>query len=247
MPEPQHADQRISDAHDLRLEAENLDLRRLLAQAGIDAAEQKVAEKLQRIMVEELHHRVKNILATVQAITSQSLRAAQNVEDGRKAIESRLQALGRVHDVLLQTNWSKTKLVAILKAGIEPFITAAAPQIAMRSADIEVAPAAALPLAMILNELCTNAVKYGALSRPTGRVTIGASVADNGDSFLLTWMEKGGPAVQEPARRSFGSKLIEHAFVAQLEATAQLSFDPDGVIYDLRIPLTALNGTIAPP
>jgi two-component sensor histidine kinase len=247
VPEPQHADQRISDAHDLRLEAENLDLRRLLAQAGIDAAEQKVAEKLQRIMVEELHHRVKNILATVQAITSQSLRAAQNVEDGRKAIESRLQALGRVHDVLLQTNWSKTKLVAILKAGIEPFITAAAPQIAMRSADIEVAPAAALPLAMILNELCTNAVKYGALSRPTGRVTIGASVADNGDSFLLTWMEKGGPAVQEPARRSFGSKLIEHAFVAQLEATAQLSFDPDGVIYDLRIPLTALNGAIAPP
>jgi two-component sensor histidine kinase len=247
VPEPQHADQRITDAHDLRLEAENLDLRRLLAQAGIDAAEQKVAEKLQRIMVEELHHRVKNILATVQAITSQSLRAAQNVEDGRKAIESRLQALGRVHDVLLQTNWSKTKLVAILKAGIEPFITAAAPQIAMRSADIEVAPAAALPLAMILNELCTNAVKYGALSRPTGRVTIGASVADNGDSFLLTWMEKGGPAVQEPARRSFGSKLIEHAFVAQLEATAQLSFDPDGVIYDLRIPLTALNGAIAPP
>ena len=247
MPEPQHTDQRIADTYEFRLEAENLDLRRLLAQAGIDAAEQKVAEKLQRIMVEELHHRVKNILATVQAITSQSLRAAQNVEDGRKAIESRLQALGRVHDVLLQTNWSKTKLVAILKAGIEPFITAAAPQIAMRSADIEVAPAAALPLAMILNELCTNAVKYGALSRPTGRVTIGASVADNGDSFLLTWMEKGGPAVQEPARRSFGSKLIEHAFVAQLEATAQLSFDPDGVIYDLRIPLTALNGAIAPP
>lgn len=247
MPEPQHTDQRIADTYEFRLEAENLDLRRLLAQAGIDAAEQKVAEKLQRIMVEELHHRVKNILATVQAITSQSLRAAQNVEDGRKAIESRLQALGRVHDVLLQTNWSKTKLVAILKAGIEPFITAAAPQLAMRSADIEVAPAAALPLAMILNELCTNAVKYGALSRPTGRVTIEASVADNGDSFLLTWMEKGGPAVQEPARRSFGSKLIEHAFVAQLEATAQLSFDPDGVIYDLRIPLTALNGTIAPP
>ena len=247
MPEPQHTDQRIADTYEFRLEAENLDLRRLLAQAGIDAAEQKVAEKLQRIMVEELHHRVKNILATVQAITSQSLRAAQNVEDGCKAIESRLQALGRVHDVLLQTNWSKTKLVAILKAGIEPFITAAAPQLAMRSADIEVAPAAALPLAMILNELCTNAVKYGALSRPTGRVTIEASVADNGDSFLLTWMEKGGPAVQEPARRSFGSKLIEHAFVAQLEATAQLSFDPDGVIYDLRIPLTALNGTIAPP
>jgi two-component sensor histidine kinase len=245
VPEPQHADQQISDTHEFRLEAENLDLRRLLTQAGIDAAEHKVAEKLQRIMVEELHHRVKNILATVQAIASQSLRVAQNIEDGRKAIESRLQALGRVHDVLLQTNWSKTKLVAILKAGVEPFITATAPQIAMRSADIEVAPAAALPLAMILNELCTNAVKYGALSRPTGRVNIEASVTDSGDSFLLTWMEKGGPTVQEPARRSFGSKLIEHAFVAQLQATARLSFDPHGVIYELRVPLAELNGSIA--
>lgn len=246
VPEPEHADQRISDTHEFRLEAENLDLRRLLAQAGIDAAEQKVAEKLQRIMVEELHHRVKNILATVQAIASQSLRATQNIEDGRKAIESRLQALGRVHDVLLQTNWSKAKLVAILMAGIEPFITATAPQIEIRSADIEVAPAAALPLAMILNELCTNAVKYGALSRPTGRVSIEASVADGDDGFLLTWTEKGGPAVQEPARRSFGSKLIEHAFVAQLQATARLSFAPGGVIYELRAPLAELNGSIAP-
>ena len=245
MSEPQHSDQRISDTHEFQLEAENLDLRRLLAQAGIDAAEQKVAEKLQRIMVEELHHRVKNILATVQAIASQSLRAARNLEDGRKAIESRLQALGRVHDVLLRTNWSKTKLVAILKSGIEPFITATAPQIEMRSADIEVAPAAALPLAMVLNELCTNAVKYGALSRPTGRVRIEATVGDSGDSFLLTWAEKGGPAVQEPTHRNFGSKLIEHAFVAQLQATARLSFDPGGVIYELRVPLAALKATVA--
>jgi two-component sensor histidine kinase len=133
-----------------------------------------------------------------------------------------------------------------LRAGIEPFITAAAPQIEMRSADIEVAPAAALPLAMVLNELCTNAVKYGALSRPTGRVDIEATVTDRGDSFLLTWVEKGGPAARAPARRSFGSKLIEHAFVAQLQATAHLRFDPDGVIYELRVPLAQVNGSIAP-
>ena len=245
LSKPQHSDERISETHELQLEAENLDLRRLLAQAGIDAAEQKVAEKLQRIMVEELHHRVKNILATVQAIASQSLIAAQNLEDGRKAIESRLQALGRVHDVLLRTNWSKAKLATILRAGIEPFITATAPQIEMRSADIEVAPAAALPLAMVLNELCTNAVKYGALSLPTGRVLLEATVGESGDSFLLTWAEKGGPVVKEPTRRNFGSKLIEHAFVAQLQATARLSFDPGGVTYQLRVPLAALNATIA--
>lgn len=233
-----------SEDAEFRLEAENLDLRRLLAQAGIDAAEQKVAEKLQRIMVEELHHRVKNILATVQAIASQSLKAAQSLDEGRRAIESRLKALGRVHDVLLQTNWSKVKLETLLRAGIEPFVTPAAPQVVMRSADIDVAPAAALPIAMVLNELCTNAVKYGALSRPTGRVEIDAAVSAGGDHFLLTWTEKGGPPVQEPARRSFGSKLIEHAFVAQLRASARLRFEPAGVLYELEVPLTAVNASI---
>jgi two-component sensor histidine kinase len=230
-----------SDDEEFRLEAENLDLRRLLAQAGIDAAEQKVAQKLQRIMVEELHHRVKNILATVQAIASQSLRAAQSVEEGRRSIEGRLHALGRVHDLLLQTKWSEAKLDAILRAGIAPFVTPAAPQIVLQSADIDVAPAAALPLAMVLNELCTNAVKYGALSCPTGRVDIDATVSANGDSFLMIWEEKGGPIVEEPTRRSFGSKLIEHAFVAQLQANARLTFAPAGVVYELEVPFAALR------
>jgi two-component sensor histidine kinase len=233
----------ISEDEEFRLEAENLDLRRLLAQAGVHAAEQEVAQKLQRIMVDELHHRVKNILATVQAIASQSLRSAQSLEEGRRAIESRLQALGRVHDVLLRTNWSKAKLQDILRAGIEPFVTVAAPQIALRSADIDVAPAAALPLAMVLYELCTNAVKYGALSQPAGRVDIDATITTNGASFLLNWAEKGGPTVLEPTRRSFGSKLIEHAFVAQLQAKAGLSFDPAGVRYEIEVPLAVLNAS----
>jgi two-component sensor histidine kinase len=99
-----------SDDEEFRLETENSDLRRLLAKAGIDAAEQEVARKLQRVLLEELHHRVKNILATVQAITSFSLRAAQSVEEGQRAIESRLRALGRVHDLLLQTNWTTAKI-----------------------------------------------------------------------------------------------------------------------------------------
>jgi two-component sensor histidine kinase len=234
-----------NEDEEFRLEAENIDLRRLLAQAGIDAAEHEVAQKLQRIMVEELHHRVKNILATVQAIASQSLRAAQSVEEGRQAIESRLHALGRVHDLLLRTNWSKAKLEDILSAGIEPFVTPTAPQIVLRSADIDVAPAAALPIAMVLNELCTNAVKYGALSCAAGRVEINATLSAGHDRFVLTWTESGGPAVQKPTRRSFGSKLIEHAFVAQLEAQARLSFDPRGVVYELEVPLAALKASIS--
>ena len=93
----------MASENDLGLEVENVNLRRLLAQAGIHAAKQKVAGRLQRVLLEELHHRVKNTLATVLAITSQSLRTAESLEHGRKAIESRLLALGRVHDLLLQT------------------------------------------------------------------------------------------------------------------------------------------------
>jgi two-component sensor histidine kinase len=229
-----------AEDEEFRLEAENLDLRRLLAKAGLEAAEHQTAQALQRVLVEELHHRVKNSLATVQAIASQSLRAAQSIEEGRRAIENRLQALGRVHDLLLRTNWSKAKLEDIVKAGIEPFVTPAAPQIALRSADIDVAPAAALPLAMVLNELCTNAVKYGALSRSSGRVSIDATVPAN-TTFLLVWSEIGGPTVSEPTRRSFGSKLIEQALVAQLNGKARLGFEPGGVRYELEVPLAAFE------
>ena len=106
---------------ELRLEIENVDLRRLLAQAGLDAADQKVTERLQRLVLEELHHRVQNTLAIVMAITTQSLQTAKSVNDGREAIVHRLSALGRVHNLLLQTNWTSAKLAAIVKAATDPF------------------------------------------------------------------------------------------------------------------------------
>jgi hypothetical protein len=111
----------LGSAKELRLDVENANLRQLLAQAGIDAAEQKVMEGLQRLLLEELHHRIKNVLATVMVIASQSLRNADSVEHGRKAIEHRLLALGRVHDLLLKTNWTSAKLSSIVQIAIEPF------------------------------------------------------------------------------------------------------------------------------
>lgn len=230
------------DAEDnLRLEVENVDLRRLLAQAGIDAAEQKVLERLQRIVLEELHHRVKNTLATVMAITSQSLRTAQSLEHGREAIELRLLALGRVHDLLLHANWSSAQLATILKTATEPFDMDGAGRFFVQSSDIEVSAAAVLPLAMVLNELCTNAVKYGALSNETGRVDITATVDASGKQFHLRWAEKDGPAVSPPTRKSFGTRLIEHSFVRQLQGKARLTYDPAGVVCDLDIPVAALK------
>lgn len=233
------------ESEEIRLETENTNLRSLLAQAGVDAAEHHVAEKLQRILLEELHHRVKNTLATVQAIVSQSLRSADNVEQGRKAVESRLAALGRVHDLLLRTSWGGVKLAGILKTATEPFDTPGAGQFLIQSTDIDVGSAAALPLAMTLNELCTNAVKYGALSSPQGRVQITTQLDPREHRFRLTWAETGGPLVQEPMHRSFGMRLIEKSFVGQLQGAARVSFEPSGVVCELDVPLAALQVPIA--
>ncbi len=231
----------MSTEDDLRLEVENIDLRRLLAQAGIGAAEHKVLEQLQRLLVEELHHRVKNTLAMVMSITSQSLRTADSIERGSEAIEQRIIALGRVHDLLLSTRWTSAKLAAILKTALEPFDTSGGGRFFIQSSDIEVSSAAVLPLAMVLNELCTNAAKYGALSNASGRVEITATVDDSQQQFRLTWTEKDGPAVHEPTRRSFGTRLIEHSFVNQLKGQSQLTFDPSGVTCVLDIPLESLK------
>ena len=227
---------------DLRLEVENADLRRLLAQAGLDAADQIVAQRLQRLVLEELHHRVKNTLAIVMAITTQSLRTAKSVNEGREAIEHRLVALGRVHDLLLQSNWASAKLSGILKAATDPFDRDnSSSRFIIQSSNIDVSPGAVLPLAMVLNELCTNAIKYGALSNATGRVSITSFIDDSQKLFRLKWAESGGPTVAVPTRRSFGSRLIEHSFVRQLQGEAQLTFAPSGVICVLDIPLAALK------
>jgi two-component sensor histidine kinase len=231
----------VATEDELRLEIENVDLRRLLAQAGIDAAEQKVMDQIQRLVLEELHHRVKNTLATVMAITSQSLRTAKNLEDGRQAIEHRLMALGRVHDLLLQTNWTSARLAAIVKAATDPFDRESGGRFIVQSSNIDVSPGAVLPLAMVLNELCTNAVKYGALSNATGHVEITATVDESQNMFRLRWVESGGPTVAMPAHRSFGSRLIEHGFVRQLNGEAELKFEPSGVACALDIPLAALK------
>jgi two-component sensor histidine kinase len=223
------------------LAAENTDLRRLLAQAGIDAAERAVAEGLQRLLVEELHHRVKNALATVMAITSQSLRTAESLEQGQQAIESRLMALGRAHDLLLKASWAGASLVTVIRGAVEPYDTQGGGRFVVRGADIQVASGAILALAMVFNELCTNATKYGALSTATGHVEITWTVEGEGERFKLTWTEKGGPAVQQPARRGFGTRLIERSVADHLHGDARLTFEPAGVVCALDFPLASLR------
>jgi len=232
----------MASEDEIRLELENANLRQLLEQAGIDAAQQEVAEKLQRIILEELHHRVKNTLAIVHAIVNQSLRSSSDMRQAEAAISSRILALGRVHDLLLRSSWSGARLEHLLRAAIEPFDTPGAAQFIVQTADIEINPSAALPLVMTINELCTNAVKYGALSTSEGRIEIATKINKGEKQFRLTWTEKGGPTVQAPTRRSFGMQLIEKSLVSQqLSGDARVSFNPRGIVCEPDIPLVAIQ------
>jgi two-component sensor histidine kinase len=231
------------------LEVENADLRSLLMQAGIDAAhilakagidatENEAAKRAQRLLLEELHHRVKNTLATVIAITSRSLRAAETLEQGRVAVESRLIALGRAHDMLLQAQWARAKLRDVIHSAIEPFESRVGQRFTVQDMTVDVGAGAVLPLTMSLNELCTNASKYGALSNDTGRVEIASTVDDT--MLRLTWTEKGGPLIRAPSRLSFGSRLISQ-LAAQLHGEARLTYEPTGLVYELEAPVSALR------
>jgi len=138
------------------LEQASIDAKVLLAQAGIDAEQRETADKLQKLIVEELHHRIKNTLATVSAIASQSLRTATNLEHGQQAIESRRLALGWAHDLLLQARWSSAGLADIVQGATEPYDSKGKGRISIQGADLRIVSGAVIALAMTLNELCTN-------------------------------------------------------------------------------------------
>jgi two-component sensor histidine kinase len=156
----------------LLLAQAEIDARGLLAQAGIDAREREAADKLQKLILEELHHRIKNTLATVSAIASQSLRNVAGAEHAQHAIEGRLVALGRAHDLLLQARWTSADLGKIVRGATEAFDNPDVPKFTIAGPDVRMASGAVIAIAMTLNELCTNTTKFGALSVPAGRVDI---------------------------------------------------------------------------
>jgi two-component sensor histidine kinase len=231
------------------LAAENVSLRLLLTQAklsaatllahaGIDAKEREAADKLQKLILEELHHRIKNTLATVGAIASQSLRNAPSMQDAQHAIEGRLLALGRAHDLLLQVRWTGADLRKIVSGATEPFENADKPRFSIDGPDVEMASGAVIAIAMTLNELCTNTTKFGALSAPDGHVDV--SWAVEAGRLRFTWKEQGGPPVAAPTRQSFGTRLIE-TLGRQLKGDVKLAYAPDGFVYVLDVPLASLE------
>jgi two-component sensor histidine kinase len=216
----------------------------LLAQAGIDAREREAADKLQKLILEELHHRIKNTLATVSAIASQSLRNVAGAEHAQHAIEGRLVALGRAHDLLLQARWTSADLGKVVRGATEAFDNPDVPKFTIAGPDVRMASGAVIAIAMTLNELCTNTTKFGALSVPAGRVDIVWTVDPATQRLCLTWTENNGPAVSAPNGRSFGTRLIE-TLGKQLKGDVQLTYEPSGFVYTFNIPLASLTSKAA--
>lgn len=196
-----------------------------IAGASRDISELKEADALQRLLMNELNHRVKNTLATVQSIASQTLRGATDLTQARQALEARIISLALAHDLLTERSWTGADLRDVVGQALAPFTEGGRFDVAGPS--VHVPPRHTLTLSLVLHELATNAAKYGALAVPEGRVTL-RWTSDAGRMHLV-WHESGGPPVAGPTRRGFGSRLIESGFAGEDGGYARITYAPKGV------------------
>ncbi|HVY90943.1 MAG TPA: HWE histidine kinase domain-containing protein [Hyphomonadaceae bacterium] len=207
---------------------------------GQDVTERLRGEQHLRLVVNELNHRVKNTLATIQAVAAQTFRNAEDLGQAQANFSSRIMALARANDLLTGENWEGASLSDIVAAasvalgGNEPGRFSASGPV------IRLSPKAALSLSMAMHELGTNAVKYGALSNAEGRINVSWSVArDAGgrEMMRIEWRESDGPPVTHPSRRGFGSRLVERGLAGELGGDVQLNFEPSGVVCVIQAPM----------
>jgi two-component sensor histidine kinase len=219
-------------------------LRRVVG-AILDVTERKRFEEHLRLLIDELNHRVKNTLATVQSIAAQTLRSSGSDAEARDAFEARLIALSSAHNVLTRRNWEGATLPDIVQVALAPHRVGRADRIETCGPDLWVEPRAALALAMALHELATNAAKYGALSNREGTVEVTWRVEPDREGregegsrrAHLAWTERGGPRVEPPTRRGFGTRLIERSLSGDLEGRAEIAYAPEGFRCTVSWPL----------
>jgi PAS domain S-box-containing protein len=201
-----------------------------------DVTERKEAEKLQRLLVDELNHRVKNTLATVQAIASHSLRRARNSEDFVSSFTGRVQALARAHHLLTERTWRGADVADLVREQAVLGVVESN-RVAFSGPALLLDPQSALHLALVLHELATNARKYGALSVPQGQLSVSWSMLANKRRMLvLQWSERGGPAVAAPSSVGFGTSLIQQALDAH-GGSASIQYAAEGVTCEIKLPL----------
>ncbi len=206
----------------------------------VDITDRKRAEERQQVLVEELNHRVKNTLATVQALAMQTIRGEGPIKEMRETFSARLLALSRTHDQLTRGGWQWADLHALLHDLFAPYER---DRVHLKGSPVQLERNMALTLAMVVHELATNAAKYGALSVPGG--TLNVSWQKNGSAAApqldISWQEVGGPEVTVPAHKGFGSRLLEHGIEGQLKGKTELHFESTGVRCRMLVPLSPIG------
>jgi PAS domain S-box-containing protein len=200
---------------------------------AIDITERKAADEHLRLMINELNHRVKNSLATVQGITAQTLRRGEVPDGVREALAARLIALAEAHDVLTDEKWSGAALADLVAQAAAPYVSLrGVSPFRVEGPGVFVPPKTAIALALAFHELATNAAKYGALSTPEGRVSVAWNVrgSPRGRELRLTWRESGGPPVRTPDKSGFGTRLIQNGLAAELQGVVSLDYPPTGFV-----------------
>jgi PAS domain S-box-containing protein len=204
----------------------------------VDITEQKRWEEHQRLLINELNHRVKNTLTIVQGLAQQTFRRSIDPADARAAFDARLTALSATHNLLTEENWEAASLQEIVETAVRATASSGV-QLTWNGPDVKLAPQTAVSFALAVHELCTNAIKYGALSVETGRVHVESNITTRGGEPRLSfrWREIGGPAVVQPTRRGFGTEMIERGLAGQLGGSARVDFRPEGLVCEIEAPL----------
>ena len=199
-----------------------------------DISSEKVAKERQALLINELHHRVKNTLSTVQSVMNFTIRTSDNMETFQRGMTGRLSSLARSHTLLTDNEWAGADLQKIIRAELEPYDDGT--RLTLDGTHVSLPVDAAVPLAMAVHELTTNAVKYGALSVPEGQVTIGWTTeqTEGGTMLHLEWVERNGPPVAPPTRRGFGSTLLDRVLAGQLGGSVQVNYPPEGARVRIR-------------
>lgn len=207
---------------------------------GSDVTERVRAEHRQRLLINELNHRVKNTLASIQSIVSQTLRGVHTKEEASAAITARILAMSRAHNVLTEENWDGADLLTMVESAMDAFRIEGREAIRISGPNIRVGPHAAMSIALALHELGTNAAKHGALSSATGTVDLRWQVDEN-EKFELVWSEAGGPKIVEGERKGFGSRLTLQVLPRELRGTAELVQRSSGIVFKLTTSLQAIS------
>ncbi|GJE18185.1 sensor histidine kinase [Methylobacterium marchantiae] len=201
--------------------------------------ERQRTHERQALLIRELHHRVKNTLATVQGLLGATARSSNDVNTFYHSFSDRIVSLGKTHNLLTEDYWQTAPLRDLLQNELGPYNDATASRISLEGPAIELAADLAVPTGMAIHELTTNAAKHGALSVPSGRIRVRWSIDQRGEGRVLDldWTESGGPAVTPPERRGFGSTLLQRVLAQQCDAEVTIGYEAEGLRFRMIAPL----------